>query len=369
MPQLLCKCGAPATAARLYPGTENRPVCVLCASIDRLEIPSIPERSVAIPDHLLGSKSQQIHPHSSVYNHQAVALNLLYEGQTSWSQPHCVRENPGFHDACTAHNRDRSRRHSPGFLPRQGPRQRPINPLEGRRKRSRNGPRGRPSDHRRHAHAPPGSRFEQGKSGPRAPRCGPRMAHPDCRGAAPKTVFGQPPGGGHRRGTRLRGRARVQRSLHVSPPGRCHNPRPKPYFIQYIAATATIRSPEKHSDPRKTHGGPDRPDLHEGRFGRERSTHTPPYCFMCPTPRTRKTRKRQRPGCSHPSSTTTPRPRQSCSTTPARGQKESPAWPAVPIKSWPTGPDICRRKGARSRTKSGPGTCAEWSPPRPSRSV
>ena len=81
MPQLLCKCGAPATAARLYPGTENRPVCVLCASIDRLEIPSIPERSVAIPDHLLGSKSQQIHPHSTVYNHQAVALNLLYEGQ------------------------------------------------------------------------------------------------------------------------------------------------------------------------------------------------------------------------------------------------------------------------------------------------
>ena len=80
MPQLFCKCGAPATAARLYPATENRPVCILCASIDRLEIPSIPERSVAIPDHLLGSRSQQIHPHNTVYNHQAVALNLLYEG-------------------------------------------------------------------------------------------------------------------------------------------------------------------------------------------------------------------------------------------------------------------------------------------------
>ena len=144
--------------------------------------------------------------------------------------PHRIRENPGFHDACTAHNGDRSRRHSPGFLPRQGPRQRPVNPLEGRGNRSRNGPRGRPADHRRHAHAPPGSRFEQGKSGPRAPRCGPRMAHQDSPFPRPKTVFGQPPGGGHRRGTRLRRRARVQRSLHVSPPGRCHNPRPKPVF-------------------------------------------------------------------------------------------------------------------------------------------
>ena len=48
------------------------------------------------------------------------------------------------------------------------------------------------------------------------------------------------------------------------------------------------------------------------------------------------------------------------STTPPRGQKESPAWPAVPIKSWPTGPDISPKNAARSRIKSGPGTCAEW---------
>ena len=124
MPQLLCKCGAPATAARLYPGTENRPVCVLCASIDRLEIPSIPERSVAIPDHLLGSKSQQIHPHNTVYNHQAVALNLLYEGHNVVvSTPTASGKTLVFMMHVTAHNGDRSPRHSSWFStpPRPSP--------------------------------------------------------------------------------------------------------------------------------------------------------------------------------------------------------------------------------------------------------
>ena len=232
MPQLFCKCGAPATAARLYPGTENRPVCVLCAAIDRLEILATPQRSVAIPDHLLGSRSQQIHPHNTVYNHQAVALRpALRRPKRGGLNPHRIRENPGFHDACTAHNGDRSRRHSPGFLPRQGPRQRPADPLEGRRKRSRNGPRGRPADHRRHAHAPPESRFETGQ---KWPSCPPMWSTHGSSGQhaalAQKRFLSQPPGGGHRRGTRLRRRARVQRSLHVSPPGRCHNPRPKPVF-------------------------------------------------------------------------------------------------------------------------------------------
>ena len=79
MPHIICRCGSPATAARLYPGTSNRPLCVECAAIYRSQIDLVPERSVPIPEHLTGSGALAIHPHSTVYNHQSVALNLLQE--------------------------------------------------------------------------------------------------------------------------------------------------------------------------------------------------------------------------------------------------------------------------------------------------
>ena len=75
-----CRCGSPATAARLYPGTANRPICVSCASIDRMTIDPTPERSMPLPDHLIGSRAAAIHPHPTVYNHQALALKILDEG-------------------------------------------------------------------------------------------------------------------------------------------------------------------------------------------------------------------------------------------------------------------------------------------------
>ena len=34
-----------------------------------------------IPDHLIGSRALAIHPHPTVYNHQAVVLDLLNEGR------------------------------------------------------------------------------------------------------------------------------------------------------------------------------------------------------------------------------------------------------------------------------------------------
>ena len=75
-----CRCGSPATAARLYPGTETRPLCVSCAAIDRMTIDPTPERSMPLPDHLIGSRAAAIHPHPTVYNHQALALKILDEG-------------------------------------------------------------------------------------------------------------------------------------------------------------------------------------------------------------------------------------------------------------------------------------------------
>ena len=78
-----CRCGSPATAARLYPGTETRPLCVSCAAIDRMTIDPTPERSMPIPSHLIGSRAAAIHPHPTVYNHQALALKILDEGHNA----------------------------------------------------------------------------------------------------------------------------------------------------------------------------------------------------------------------------------------------------------------------------------------------
>ena len=63
-------------AARLYPGTTNGPICVDCASIERLRIDPV-------PDHLAGSTALAIHPYTTVYSHQAVALDPLNEGHNA----------------------------------------------------------------------------------------------------------------------------------------------------------------------------------------------------------------------------------------------------------------------------------------------
>ena len=54
-----------------------------CASIERLRIDPVPERSVPVPDHLAGSTALAIHRYTTVYNHQAVALDLLNEGHNA----------------------------------------------------------------------------------------------------------------------------------------------------------------------------------------------------------------------------------------------------------------------------------------------
>ena len=246
MPQLLCKCGAPATAARLYPGTENRPVCVLCASIDRLEIPSIPERSVAIPDHLLGSKSQQIHPHNTVYNHQAVALNLLYEGhnvvvstptasgKTLVFMMHVLHITETDPDATAM-----------VFYPAKAL----ANDRLIRWKAAATAAEMDPETVQQITGDTPMRQREAILNRAKVALVTPDVVHAwlirTARGPAQRRFSGQPPGGGHRRGTRLRGRARVQRRLHVSPPRRCHPSTPK------TGISSSTSPPPRPSDPRK----------------------------------------------------------------------------------------------------------------------
>ena len=76
-----CKCGAPATAARLYPDRTGPPICVSCAAVDRVLIPPQNERSRALPPHLLQSPAALIHPLDTVWEHQAKALELAHQRQ------------------------------------------------------------------------------------------------------------------------------------------------------------------------------------------------------------------------------------------------------------------------------------------------
>ena len=279
MPQLLCKCGAPATAARLYPGTENRPLCVLCASIDRLEIPSTPERSVAIPDHLIGSRSQQIHPHNTVYNHQAVALNLLNEGhnvvvstptasgKTLVFMMHVLHITETDPDATAL-----------VFYPAKAL----ANDQLIRWKAAANAAEMDPEAVQQITGDTPMRQREAILNRAKVALVTPDVVHAwlirTARGPAQKRFLANL-------------RVAVTDEAHVYEDVLGSNAAfmfrrldaatthaQNRYFIQYIAATATIRSPEI---PGKTHEGPDRPDLHEGRSGRERSTHTPHPAAPC----------------------------------------------------------------------------------------
>ena len=81
MTELTCRCGAPATAARLVTRTRKTALCLSCMAIDRVEIPAVAERSVPPPSFLAGSKALAIHPHPTVWAHQGKALDTLDQGQ------------------------------------------------------------------------------------------------------------------------------------------------------------------------------------------------------------------------------------------------------------------------------------------------
>ena len=81
MTEMTCRCGAPATAARLTTRAGKRALCLSCMAIDRHEIPAVPEKSVPVPPFLLGSKALAIHSHPTLWLHQGTALDILNDGQ------------------------------------------------------------------------------------------------------------------------------------------------------------------------------------------------------------------------------------------------------------------------------------------------
>ena len=83
MTEITCRCGAPATAARLTTRAGKRALCLSCISIDRHEIPAVPETSVEVPPFLLGSKALAIHPHPTLWIHQGRALGILNNGHNA----------------------------------------------------------------------------------------------------------------------------------------------------------------------------------------------------------------------------------------------------------------------------------------------
>ena len=81
MTDITCRCGAPATAARLTSRARKTARCLSCIAVDRMEIPAVPEKSVPPPPFLRGSKALAIHPHPTVWAHQGKALETLDAAQ------------------------------------------------------------------------------------------------------------------------------------------------------------------------------------------------------------------------------------------------------------------------------------------------
>ena len=81
MTDLTCRGGAPAPAARLITRTRRVARCLSCIAIDRMEIPAVPEKSVPPPPFLMGSQALAIHPHGALWSHQGKALESLNDGQ------------------------------------------------------------------------------------------------------------------------------------------------------------------------------------------------------------------------------------------------------------------------------------------------
>ena len=197
-----CRCGSPATAARLYPGTETRPLCVSCAAIDRMTIDPTPERSMPLPDHLIGSRAAAIHPHPTVYNHQALALKILDEGHNAVVATPTASGKTLIFMMHTLYLTEAYPGPPPWSSTRQGPGRRPTNQLATGSRGSPDGARVPPTDHRRHANAPTGAAPSTGHRRPRNPRRGPRMAHQNSSRCSTNQVPDQPQSRCHRRGPR-----------------------------------------------------------------------------------------------------------------------------------------------------------------------
>ena len=198
-----CRCGSPATAARLYPGTANQAsLRLLCRHRPHDHRPH-PRAFDAVtrPPHRLQSRGHPPPP-NGLQPPSPGPKNPRRRPQRRHRNTHRLRQNAHLHDAHPVSHRGLPRATANGLLPRQGPGQRPTHPLATGSIRSQHGPRVPPTDHRRHANAPTGAAPSTGHRRPRNPRRGPRMAHQNSSRCSTNQVPDQPQSRCHRRGPR-----------------------------------------------------------------------------------------------------------------------------------------------------------------------
>ena len=76
----LCRCGAPPTASKRNPVNSTPAKCLSCAAIDRYQLDPQNQRTLPIPPHIQSTPVARIHPHDSLWNHQALATQELLTG-------------------------------------------------------------------------------------------------------------------------------------------------------------------------------------------------------------------------------------------------------------------------------------------------
>ena len=76
----LCRCGAPPTASKRNPVNSTPAKCLSCAAIDRYQLDPQNQRTLPIPPHIQSTPVAKIHPHDSLWNHQALATQELLTG-------------------------------------------------------------------------------------------------------------------------------------------------------------------------------------------------------------------------------------------------------------------------------------------------
>ena len=76
-----CRCGSPPTAFKRNPVASIPARCLLCAAIDRYQIEAQGQRDLPVPEHIKRTPAALIHPHDTVWNHQALAIDELNLGR------------------------------------------------------------------------------------------------------------------------------------------------------------------------------------------------------------------------------------------------------------------------------------------------
>ena len=144
-----CRCGSPPTAFKRNPVASIPARCLLCAAIDRYQIQAQGQRDLPVPEHIRRTPAALIHPHDTVWKHQALAIEELnLDRNVVVATPTASGKTLVFH-LHTLFMLHHDPHAATLVLPGQGTRQRPAPALEAGRRHHRTSPRLHQTDHRR----------------------------------------------------------------------------------------------------------------------------------------------------------------------------------------------------------------------------